>query len=76
MKTKITRDEYDLLTFLKSSQDQLEKLSERFYFYAEKILKQKDNSGYLVDYFNNDISITEFLNNIDVGIEESKNEEN
>lgn len=72
----ITRNEYELLTFLKSSHDQLKRLSDRFYYYAKKVL-DLDNDEWLVDYFDNDvISVTEFLNNINVDIEKVDNEEN
>jgi hypothetical protein len=34
MKTTITKQELELLTFLKSAQDQLERLSNRMYYYT------------------------------------------
>lgn len=73
MKNEITRNEYELLTFLKSSQDQLTRLSDRFYYYAKKIL-DLDGDDWLTDYFYNDISVTEFLNNLKINIKESGNE--
>jgi hypothetical protein len=76
MTKTITRNEYELLTFLKSSHDQLERLSNRFYYYAKKIL-DLDNDEWLVDYFDNDIlSVTEFLNNVNIDIEQDNNEKN
>jgi len=74
MKNKITQSEFELLVFLKSSQDQLKRLSNRFYYYARRLLELEDDN-YLTDYFDNDIcSVTEFLNhvNIDVEVEDAK----
>lgn len=68
MTTKITQDEYDLLTFLKSSQDQLERLSDRFFYYAKKILKTEDND-WLTDYFNDTINVTTLLNQLNIEID-------
>ena len=72
MTTKITQDEYDLLTFLKSSQDQLERLSDRFFCYAKKILKTEDND-WLTDYFNDTINVTTLLNQLNIEIEKNEN---
>lgn len=74
MKTTITRNEYELLTFLKSSQDQLMRLSDRFYYYAKKAL-ELDSDDWLTDYFNGTISMTDFLNRVGIDIKEDKNEE-
>ncbi len=74
MKTTITRNEYELLTFLKSSQDQLMRLSDRFYYYAKKVL-ELDSDDWLTDYFNGTTSMTDFLNRVGIDIKEDKNEE-
>ena len=74
MKTTITRNEYELLTFLKSSQDQLMRLSDRFYYYAKKVL-ELDSDDWLTDYFNGTTSMTDFLNRVGIDIKKDKNEE-
>jgi hypothetical protein len=74
MKTKITRQELELLTFLKSTQDQLHRIENKLYYYVKKVL-ELENDGWLTDYFDNDsISVTEFLNQENIEVEE--NEEN
>ena len=75
VKTKITKTEYELLTFLKSQQDQLERMSNRMYYYAKKLL-ELDDDNWLTDYFNDTIGVTAFLNQVGIGVEEDKNEEN
>jgi peroxiredoxin family protein len=71
MKTKITQNEYELLTFLKSQQDQLERMSNRMYYYAKKLL-ELDDDNWLTDYFNDTIGVTAFLNQVGIDIEETK----
>lgn len=74
MKTKITRQELELLTFLKSTQDQLNRIQSKLYYYVKKML-DLENDGWLTDYFDNDsISVDEFLNQENIEVEE--NEEN
>jgi len=71
MKTKITQNEYELLTFLKSQQDQLGRMSNRMYYYAKKLL-ELDDDNWLTDYFNDTIGVTAFLNQIGIDIEEDE----
>jgi hypothetical protein len=74
MKTTITKEELELLTFLKSTQDQLERLSNRMYYYAKKLL-ELENNDWLTDYFNNNlVSVTEFLNQENIEVEEDEKE--
>jgi hypothetical protein len=74
MTTKISQDEYDLLTFLKSTNHQLQQLVDRFYFYAKKVVKTEDND-WLTDYFNDIINVNDFLKHMDIEVEK-KNEKN
>lgn len=71
MKNTLTRDEYDLLTFLKSAHDQLDRLSNRFYYYAKKVLEVEDDD-WITDYFNDDISVTELLTHMNIDIKEKE----
>ena len=73
MKTKITQNEFELLTFLKSQQDQLERMSSRMYYYAKKLL-ELDDDNWLTDYFNDTIGVTAFLNQVGIDIEEDEKE--
>jgi hypothetical protein len=75
MKNKITQDEYDLLTFLKSTNHQLERLSDRFFYYAKKVVKTDDND-WLTDYFNDVISVEDFLKHTNIEVEKQENENN
>jgi hypothetical protein len=77
MKIKITRQELELLTFLKSTQDQLNRIQSKLYYYVKKML-DLESDGWLPDYFDNDsISVTEFLNQENIEVEEDEtNEEN
>jgi len=68
MKTSITQNEYELLTFLKSQQDQLERMSNRMYYYAKKLLELEDDN-WLTDYFNDTIGVTAFLNQVGIDID-------
>lgn len=75
MKTKITREELELLTFLKSTQDQLDRIQSKLYYYIKKML-DLENDGWLTDYFDNDsISVTEFLNQENIEVEENETED-
>jgi len=74
MTTKISQDEYDLLTFLKSTNHQLQQLVDRFYFYTKKVVKTEDND-WLTDYFNDIINVNDFLKHMDIEVEK-KNEKN
>jgi peroxiredoxin family protein len=73
MKTKITQNEYELLTFLKSQQDQLGRMSNRMYYYAKKLL-ELDDDNWLTDYFNDTIGVTAFLNQVGIDVEEDEKE--
>jgi hypothetical protein len=75
MKTTITKQELELLTFLKSAQDQLERLSNRMYYYTKKLL-ELESDDWLTDYFNNNlVSVTEFLNQENIEVEENETED-
>jgi len=74
MKTKISQDEYDLLTFLKSTYRQFQQLADRFYYYAKKVVKTEED-GWLTDYFNDVVHVNDFLKNMDIEVEK-KNEKN
>ena len=71
MKT-ITRDEYDQIMFYKSMNDQMARMNNRLFYYAKKVLGT-DDDNWLTDYFDNDdISITELLNHLEIEIAEDK----
>jgi hypothetical protein len=71
-KKTITREQYDQLIFYKSMNDQFSRMSDRLFYYAGKILDVDDDGiDWLTDYFDNDdLSITELLEHLDVDIEE------
>jgi len=71
MKTNITQNEFELLTFLKSQQDQLERMSNKMYYYAKKLLELEDDN-WLTDYFNDTIGVTAFLNQVGIEIDMAK----
>lgn len=74
MKTTITRKELELLTFLKHQQDQLNRIQFNLYYYARKML-ELESDNWLTDYFDNDsISVTEFLNQENIEVEENESE--
>jgi hypothetical protein len=66
----ITRDEYDQLTFYKSMNDQLNRMSNRLFYYSKKILDTDENGDdWLTDYFDNDnLSVTELFEHLDIDI--------
>jgi len=73
MKT-ITRDEYDQIMFYKSMNDQMQRMGNRLYYYAKKVLGTEDDN-WLTDYFyNDDLSVTELLTHLDIDIAKDKSE--
>lgn len=74
MKKLITRDEYEQLTFYKSMNDQLKRMSDRLFYYAKKILDANESgTAWLTDYFDNDMmSVTELFNELGIDIGEEK----
>lgn len=73
MKNEITKNEYEILTFLKSANDQLNRLSNRFYFYGKKLLELENDGGWFTDYFDNGIiNVDEFLKQMNIEVKNEK----